>query len=129
MHAVDVVRAWQEAVNSGDLKRLLELSEDQIEMIGPHGRGRGADLLDGWLERSGFSGEIRQIFARGSAVVVMERGTWRNPGSGAISGAGVALAFAIAGARVARFARFDDLGAALNHAGLSEADLVWQLEP
>jgi hypothetical protein len=34
-----VVQAWQEAVNNQDLERLLQLSDPNIEIVGPRGPG------------------------------------------------------------------------------------------
>jgi hypothetical protein len=40
-----VVEAWHEALNGGEVDRLVDLSHPEVEVGGPRGTGRGAQLL------------------------------------------------------------------------------------
>ena len=120
---VAVVRAWQDAANSQDTDRLIELSAPDVEIVGPRGAGRGHQLLRDWLGRAGLSLETLRVFARGDAVVVAQRGVWRSAETGQVTGeAALAASFRVEGGRVARFARYDSLDVALAEAGLAYAD-------
>jgi SnoaL-like domain len=120
---VAVVRAWQDAANSQDTARLLELSAPAVEIVGPRGAGRGHQLLRDWLGRAGLSLETLRVFARGDVVVVAQRGVWRSAETGEVTGeAEIASCFRVEGGRVARFARYDSLDGALADAGLTHGD-------
>lgn len=123
--ALAVALAWQEAVNDRQVERLVELSDPDIELVGPRGAGRGRQLLRDWLGRAQARFVARRSFARDNIVVIAQRGVWRDPATGAPAGdADLASAFRVAGGRVARFARYDDLDAALAATGLTAADEV-----
>ena len=118
-----IVQAWQDAANAQDVERLLELSDPDIEVIGPRGSGRGHQLLRDWLGRAGLSLETRRVFVGGDAVVLAQHGVWRSVETGEVTGeADVASRFRVNGRRVAQFARHDSLDAALAEAGLDYSD-------
>jgi hypothetical protein len=120
-----IAQAWQDAVNERDIDRLLELSDPEIEVVGPRGSGYGHQLLRDWLGRAGLSLTTQRVFARGDAVVMAQRGVWRSIETGDVTGeADVASRFRVDRGRVAVFGRYDDLDAALGAAGLSHADAV-----
>ena len=118
-----IVQAWQDAANAQDVARLLDLSDPDIEVIGPRGSGRGHQLLRDWLGRAGLRLQTRRAFARGDAVVLAQHGVWRSIETGDVIGeAAVASRFRVAGQRVVQFARHDSLDAALAEAGLDYSD-------
>jgi hypothetical protein len=118
-----IALAWQDAVNKRDIDYLLELSHPEIEVVGPRGSGYGHQLLRDWLGRAGLSLTTRRVFARGDEVVVAQHAIWRSVETGeALGEADIASRFRIRGRRVAMFARFDSLDAALAAAGLAAAD-------
>ena len=43
--SLSIVEAWQEAVNTRDTARLLDLSAPDIEVVGPRGSGFGRQVL------------------------------------------------------------------------------------
>lgn len=123
--AVEVVLAWQEAVNADDGARLMALSAPDIAIVGPRGTGYGHDLLLAWLGRAGLRLHPLRLFARDGVVVVGQRGRWHDPASGALTGERtLASLFRVAAGRVASFARYDDLDAALVAGGLAAADEI-----
>ncbi len=118
-----IVQAWQDAANARDVARLLDLSDPDIEVIGPRGSGCGHQLLRDWLGRAGLSLETRRVFVRGDAVVLAQHGVWRSVETGEVTGeADLASRFRVDGRRVVQFARHDSLDAALAEAGLRYSD-------
>jgi hypothetical protein len=73
-----IVQAWQEAANSQNIDRLLELS---IEVVGPRGSGFGYQLLRDWIARAGLTLETLRVFVHGNTVVVEQHGAWKYGGS------------------------------------------------
>lgn len=151
--AVGVVRAWHMALNDGDLERLVALSTADVEVGGPRGVGRGADLLREWFARAGVRIEPHQMYRRDQTVVVAQRATWSATGGGGTSvgqapgttgarmpgpaqGVGqagdvqggepqaVASVFVVRQGEVARVVRYPDVASALEAAGLTSADAV-----
>src|SRR5262249_29089988 len=120
---LEVVRAWLNAANGQDIDVLLELSNPDIEVIGPRGSGIGHRLLGDWLCRAGLTLDARRAFVRGQVVVVAQHGIWRSVESGEITGeADVASLFRVDGQRVVQFARYDSLAEALRAGGLGDQD-------
>ena len=118
MDAVTVVLEWHQALNAGDLERLVALSADDVEVGGPRGSGRGRQLLREWFGRAGIRMVPRRAFAVGEAVVVEQAAAWGDGGEEQV----VATAFEVSAGLVQRVVRYDQLDAALLAAGLTEAD-------
>lgn len=120
---VEVVRIWHDALNEGDVERLLARVTDDVEVSGGRGTSRGAAVVRDWVGRAGIQLMPVQWFARGDQVVVEEEAARTDLATGVVSEpALVATAFQVVADRVARIARFDDVGAALNAAGLAASD-------
>ena len=118
-----VVQAWQDAANRRDINRLVDLSDPAIEIVGPRGSGRGRQVLGDWLGRANVTLTTLRAFVRGDTVVVAQYGVWRSGDTGDVAGeAHIASCFRVAGRRVARIARYEDLDAALAGAGLDYSD-------
>ena len=125
--AVSTVRAWHEALNTGDVEELIALSSDEIELGGPRGRGTGpgAQLLRDWFERAGIHLEPYQTFHRDSTVVVEQGASWQRPGPGTTTEPQpVASVFIVKDGRVASVVRYADLASALEASGLTYSDKV-----
>jgi hypothetical protein len=121
--AVGLVQRWQAAANRQDVPLLLELSDPNIEIVGPRGSGHGHDLLAEWVSRAGAQFTIQRSFARGECVVVAQQGVWRSSETGAVVGeAQVASSFRVVQQRIVRVARYDTLEQALHDAQLTVAD-------
>jgi len=123
---LDVVRRWQLAVNAVDAATLMALSGEDVEIVGPRGTARGRTVLDEWLRRAGLRWTPLRWFGDAAGTVVVEqRANWREIDTGEDLGSAVIAAhFTVAGGRVVRFARYDDLALALRAAGLTEAHEV-----
>ncbi len=122
---VAIVAAWQAAANSQNIERQLELSDPNIEMIGPRGAAYGYQILRDWMGRAGLTLEALRVFARDQVVVVAQHGVWRAVDTGQVNGeADLASRFRVEDGRVVQFTRYDNLDIALKEAGLSDADEV-----
>lgn len=122
--SIQVVNAWQDALNRQDADALLALSDPNIEIIGPRGSAFGREVLRAWLERAGLKLTTLHVFARDEHVVIAQQGVWQSAETGGLpSQANVASHFVVIDRHVTSYARFDDLVVALKAAGLTEADL------
>ncbi len=118
-----VVDNWLRAVNDGDAARLVALTTETVEIVGPRGAGPAdREVLAEWLARSGFQAtSLRWFCGAGGAVVVEQQATWSAGGT-----ARLASQFLVDGSRrVTRYVRHDaGLEPALAAAGLTPADEV-----
>ena len=120
-----VVEAWNDAANRQDAERLTELSDPNIEIIGPRGSGYGHTLLRDWLARAGLTLTTVRAFAGGNLVVLAQHGVWRSLETGEITEErDLASHSRVAVGRVLRFARYDTLAEAFAATGLTEADEI-----
>jgi hypothetical protein len=118
--AVSVVLKWHAALNAGDAERVVALSTADVEVGGPRGAGRGADVLRDWVARSGIRLAPRRVYAAAETVVVEQDATWPAAEGPLV----LASLFGVRDGRVARVLRFDDLAAALAAGGLDESARV-----
>ena len=119
-----VLRDWHAALNAGDVEGLLRLSTEDVEVGGPRGSGRGADLLRGWAARAGIQLEPLRIYGRDGTFVVAQSARWRAADGQLSAPQEVASVFRVRDGLVASVLRYDNLSAALQAAGLSEADAL-----
>jgi mannose-6-phosphate isomerase-like protein (cupin superfamily) len=113
------VQAWHEAVNNGEIDRLAELLDDDVEFGGPRGSGRGASYVRDWARHSGIHLEPHRWFQRDGDVVVEQIATWQLPDSGELAPpSDVSTHFKIRNDLVRRVVRYDSLRDALEAAGL-----------
>ena len=116
---LQVVETWIDAINAGDADGAAAVSQDQIIVAGPRGKGpMPASALGEWLARSGFSGRPTRWFCGGDGLAVVElEARWPGSPDHLMVGA----MFRVTDGRIAEFARFDDgLAAALAAGGLVE---------
>ena len=119
---LQVVDHWLRAVNDGDAGRLVALTAERVEIVGPRGAGPAdREVLAEWLARSGFSAtSLRWFCGAGGEVVVEQQATWSAGGT-----ARLASQFLVDGGRVTRYVRHDGgLEPALAAAGLTPSDEV-----
>jgi ketosteroid isomerase-like protein len=116
---VSVVATWHEALNRGDVERLVELSRPDVEVGGPRGTGKGAQLLREWTTRANIRLEPRRAFHKGNTVVVEQEAEWRSAETGESSGSQqIASVFMVRDELVVSVSRYPDLVGALHAAGL-----------
>jgi limonene-1,2-epoxide hydrolase len=125
LETVKIIEAWQNAANRHDIKRLLELSDPTIEIVGPRGTARGHQILQEWVSRAGLRLETFRTFAKDGIVVMAQHGTWLSEATkGEESKVDVATVFRVADGKVVYLARYDSLEEALLKAKLSLDDEV-----
>jgi hypothetical protein len=112
-----VVHAWQEAANQRDIERLMELSDPDIEIVGPRGSSRGREVLRDWVERAGVTLQTYRAFVGGETVVLAQHGAWQTGGE-----RDIATRFRVDDGRVVQIERYDTLEEALQAAGLDSQD-------
>jgi hypothetical protein len=119
-----VVERWLLAVNARAHSEVLALTADDVEIVGPRGKGRGKERLADWLSGAGFTSiPLRWFCGEDGRVVVEQAAEWTQSGS-VSSRKRVASAFAVTDFRVTRFERFDSLTAALEANSLTSKDEV-----
>jgi ketosteroid isomerase-like protein len=121
---VGIAGAWHEALNQGDVARLLSLSVPDVEVGGPRGSGSGAELLREWVARAAIQLEPQRTYGRNGTIVVVQLARWQASDGGLGEPQPVATVFRVRDGRVASVIRFDDVLSALEAAGLDETDLV-----
>lgn len=117
-----VVEAWHEALNTGDVDLLAELSHPEVEVGGPRGTGRGAQLLREWVDRANIRLEPRRIFHHADTVVVEQWAQWHSTDTGhVIGGQTVGSVFVVRDGQVKRVMRYPALADALDATNLDES--------
>ncbi len=119
---IETVLAWHAALNQADLERVLALTTADVEVGGPRGAGRGADLLRDWIRRAAIRLEPRRIFQHDDVVVVAQAARWPSADGQLGDPQDVASVFRVQAGRVASVIRYPDLAATLQASGLSESD-------
>jgi hypothetical protein len=120
----EVVRAWHDAVNRGDVDELVALSREDIEIGGPRGSASGSAVLRDWLDRAGIRLEPRRWFASSDLLVVEQVATWRTTEGGVTDPVTIASAFRVENRLVRRMIRFESLADALAENGLTMQDEI-----
>lgn len=116
---IRTVEVWHEALNDGDVDRLMALCYPNVEMGGPQGTSRGLQTLREWVERANIRLVPRRVFHRAETVVVEQEATWHSAETGrAIGSQTVASVFVVRYDRISSISRYDDLADALNAANL-----------
>jgi hypothetical protein len=120
-----VIAIWHEALNTGDIDRLIAVTSDEVEIVGPRGSDRGSSqILRDWVARSGIRLEIRRLFGRDGTLVAEELAEWRSPDTGEVVDRQVlATIFRVEDGRVTSIDRRPSLDDALQLTGLRESDL------
>lgn len=119
---VRAVAQWHEALNGGDVDRLVELSHPDVEVGGPRGTGCGAGLLRDWANRAGIRLVPRRVFHASETVVVEQGASWTSADTGETTPVQtVASVFIVRDGQVASVVRHDSVADALSVAGLDES--------
>jgi limonene-1,2-epoxide hydrolase len=127
--AIEVVRAWIEALNAGDVERMITLAREDIEFDTPRGVTRGHEELRAFMERQTYGVALwvtpYRDFGEGDVIVVDGLNELRYVDSGEIASSFEGPAtFTVRDGRVARFASHHDLATALSAAGLDEHAVI-----
>lgn len=117
---IETADAWIDRINAKDVEGVLEVSDHNIEMIGPRGSGVGHETLRQWAESSGIHLKTQTRYQKGSKVVYEQQGTWADQ-RGQVT---VYTYMEIKNGKVCGIARYDTLDDAFGSTGLSEEDKI-----
>jgi len=99
--STETVLTWLAAVNAGDTEEVLSHTAPEVMIVGPRGTAHGREVLRSWLGHSGATFTTRAVYGHGNAVVVTQRGVWRDTATGKVSGeAEVVTRFLVSGSQV-----------------------------
>jgi hypothetical protein len=124
MGALKVVQNWHTALNQGKVDEMVALVQPDVEVGGPRGSTKGADIVREWFGRANVRLNPLQFFSTEYIVVVEELGEWLAENGEVLSIQVVATHFTVADGLISRIMRYDNLQTALEHAGLKETDKV-----
>jgi len=115
---IATVLAWHDALNSGDVDTLIDLSSDDVELAGPRGASQGIDALRSWAQDAGVHLVAGRMFTQHGVFVVQEEAAWAD------GTATVASALRVVDNQVVSVFRHTDLDEALAATGLGADDEV-----
>jgi ketosteroid isomerase-like protein len=115
---VQTVAAWHEALNYGDVERLVTLSHPNVEVGGPRGSGHGAQILREWVDRANVRLEPGRMFCEANAVIVEQEAEWQSTEPD--DRQTVASVFLVHEGLVTSVVRYPDLASALRAAKFDE---------
>ena len=75
---IQTVIAWHDALNAGDVERLLALSHPDVEVGGPRGSAWGVQILREWVDRADIRLEPGRTFGEAGTVVVEQGAEWQS---------------------------------------------------
>ena len=113
---IQTVTAWHEALNSADVDRLVALSHPEVEVGGPRGTARGAQILREWVDRANIHLEPLRVFHEADTVVVEQEAEWQSADPGGRQR--VASVFVVRDGLVTGVVRYPDLASAMRAANL-----------
>ena len=119
---VQTVVAWHDALNAGDVERLVRLSHPEVGVGGPRGTAKGTQILREWVDRANIHLEPGRIFHEADTVVVEQAAAWTSAETGETTPAQtVASAFVVHDGVVTTVVRYPDLAEALMAVDLDQA--------
>ena len=116
---IQTVIAWHDALNSGDVERLVALSHPDVEVGGPRGSAHGAQILREWVDRANIRLEPGRTFGEADMVVVEQGAEWQTADPG--HSQTVASVFVVDDNLVTSVVRYPDLASALRAANLDSS--------
>lgn len=120
---IATILAWHDALNTGDVNRVVSLVDANVEMGGPRGTVSGVSALREWTEQSGIHLQPCRVFHRDDRVVVEQHASWRIAETGQMTEPDlVASAFVVRDDRIVSVIRYPDLETAIEAADLSAED-------
>lgn len=115
-NVIETADIWVDKVNAQDVEGVLEVSDPNIELVGPRGAGFGHDLLVQWMEDTGVKLHTITRYANGHCVVYEQEAAWENQDGHVI----VYTFMEVKDSKVLRLERFDNIDDAFSTSGLNE---------
>jgi ketosteroid isomerase-like protein len=113
---IQTVIAWHDALNNGDVERLVALSHPDVEVGGPRGSAHGAQILREWVDRTNIRLEPGRTFREANTVVAEQGAEWQSAAPGNVQR--VASVFVVSDGLVTSVVRYPELASALRAANL-----------
>ena len=113
---IQTVIAWHDALNDGDVERLVALSHPDVEVGGPRGSAHGAQILREWVDRADIRLEPGRTFHEAGTVVVEQGAQWQSADPDNVQT--LASVFMLIDGLVTSVVRYPDLASALRAANL-----------
>ena len=122
--ALEVVREWIDALNAGDVERMIGLAHEDIVFDTRRGLARGQEQVRAFMARQGYGVAFRVVpsryFVQGDTVVVDALNELRYVDSGELADSFEGPAtFRVDDGHVTHFASHADLDTALRAAGMT----------
>jgi len=133
---IEVVRTFHDRLAARDVPAMLDLAADDIRVGGGRGSNVGKGFFEEWIAHASLTLEPTRWFRRvdeeregrhgvrgevASTVAVEERAIWRAAQSGRETGRMTfAAVYEIRNGALASIARYNNIGEAVNTAGLDE---------
>lgn len=118
------VLAWQDALNSGDIDTIIELSSDGIEISSSVGGSQGLVALLDWAAETTTTIALDEAYVNGSVVVTAGEAAGALAGDSSDDHRHMAIAFRVEDDQVVSVFIHPDLETALKATGLGAEDLV-----
>lgn len=119
----ETVLTFHDHFNAGRVDDVLAMATEDISVGGARGRGEGTALLDEWVRRKTTTLTPQRWFGRDDLVVIEELVEWRTRGDGTVTdNTRWGIAFTVRDDKIARIARFADIGEAVTSSGLDASD-------
>jgi hypothetical protein len=112
--------AWIDKLNAKDIEGMLEVSDHNIELMGPLGSASGHETLRQWAGESGIRLTTVNRYAKGNKVVFEQEATWEDQ-TGKVT---VFTFMEVKNDKVVRISRYDSLDDAFVDSGLNEEDKI-----
>ena len=126
-HEITLVQEWHQALNTGNLEKLVALVSTDVQMGGPRGTVKGADEMLAWVARAHMTLTPQRYFQRKHVVGVEALGQWYDPETNLVKGQQlVVTVFTIEDQRITQIARYDNRREAFEVFGLQDEDEVHQ---
>ena len=103
---IQTVNAWHEALNNGDVERLVALSHPDVEVGGLKGSAHGDQTLREWVDRANIRLEFGRTFGEADTVVVEQEAVWQSAEPGEVQA--VASVFVLSDGLVTSVMRYPD---------------------
>jgi hypothetical protein len=129
MDDLNLVRAFVDAINAGDIDHLVAMADPQIELLGPRGSAYGHQWLRDWMERANMTVVTKALYARRDEFVLAQHGTWHTPQGEPTSEAETFMRLRMGRDpdRITLLARYTTLADALGAASMTEEDAIaWE---
>ena len=120
---IRIVEAWHEALNAGDVDRLVALLHPDVArwvvvLAGP----ATAQLLREWLDRANIRLDPRRVFHQADTVVVEQEENMSSADTGQVTGSqAVTSVFVVRDDQILRVVRYPNLADALRAVNLDES--------